>query len=472
MRHPRYPAYKASGVEWLGEVPAGWGVKPLGFVVGFRGGATPDTGNPEYWDGLIPWVSPKDMKRPLISDSEDHVSPEALRNSPLAMIPQSAVLVVVRGMILAHTFPVALTAGAVTINQDMKALIANSDVQPQFLFWFLCGLGRALVSLADESAHGTRKLETAVLSRFPILLPPEPEQCAIAAYLDAEIAKIDALLAKKRSLIETLQEKRAALISRTVTRGLPPGAARAAGLAPQPRTKDSGIEWIGEVPEHWGTRRLRHISDCITVGVVVNPSSYVSEEGVPFLLGGDVREFGIDAVNCNRCPPEVSDGPLWKSRLTPGDLVVVRVGYPGVAAVVPPDLDGANCASMAIVRKHLRFYSQWLAYAFNSQVGRDQIDVVQYGAAQKQFNIGHAVDFAFPFPPLPEQRAIADYLDRETARIDALVAKVEEAIERLQEYRTALITAAVTGQIDVRANASSTRARPDSACPTRCEVPG
>ena len=288
----------------------------------------------------------------------------------------------------------------------------------------------------------------------PLPLPERREQDAIADFLHRETAKIDTLVAKKRTLIERLEEKRTALISRTVTRGLPSEVARAGGFEPNPKLRPSGIEWLGDLPEHWETRRLRHMSDQITVGVVVNPSSYVSDEGVPFLLGGDIREFRIDTTACNRCPPDVSDGPLRKSRLSPGDVVVVRVGYPGVAAVVPDDLAGANCASMMIVRAHPRFYSQWLAYLFNSQVGRDQIEIVQYGAAQKQFNISHAVDFAFPFPPFQEQRAIAEFLDGGTAQIDGMVSRVETAIERLREYRGALITAAVTGQIDVRGAAA------------------
>lgn len=176
----------------------------------------------------------------------------------------------------------------------------------------------------------------------------------------------------------------------------------------------------------------------------MNPSSYVTDEGVPFLLGGDIREFRIDTGNCNKCSPQSSDGPLRKSRLDAGDLVVVRVGYPGVAAVVPPELARANCASMMLIRHHKRFHSPWLAYLFNSQVGRDQIEIVQYGAAQKQFNISHAVDFEFPFPPLPEQTDIAEFLDRETGRIDRLVAKKRELIERLKEKRTALISRTVT----------------------------
>jgi len=293
-------------------------------------------------------------------------------------------------------------------------------------------------------------LNLEILGASPCLKVPPTEQRSIGAFLDRESGRVDRLVAKKRELIERLKEKRTALISRTVTRGLPPAAARAAGLPERPPLKPTGVPWFDECPSHWQTKRLRHISDFIVVGVVVNPSSYVTDEGVVFLLGGDVREMRIDTTDCKRCSPESSNGPLVKSRLDAGDLVVVRVGYPGVAAVVPPELAGGNVASMMLVRKHQRYCSQWLAYAFNSQVGRDQVEIVQYGAAQKQFNISHAVDFAFPFPPLPEQAAIAAYLDEETAKLDALVGKVEEAVERLQEYRTALITAAVTGKIDVR----------------------
>src|SRR6185295_14009847 len=122
---------------------------------------------PEYWNGSIPWVSPKDMKRARIRDAEDHVSEAAVAETALEVIPERSVLVVVRGMILAHSFPVAITESPLTINQDMKALVAASSVDPHYLAWFLIGAQRAFVALADESAHGTRKLDSAVLSRFP-----------------------------------------------------------------------------------------------------------------------------------------------------------------------------------------------------------------------------------------------------------------------------------------------------------------
>lgn len=208
---------KDSGVEWIGDIPAAWKSLPLGYFVKMRGGATPDKGKTEYWDGEIPWVSPKDMKVARIFDVEDHISEEGFRNSPLSLIPKESLLIVVRGMILAHSFPVALSMCELTINQDMKALVCSKSVLPEYLYWSLCGFSAALVALADESAHGTKKIDSTTLARFPILVPPLAEQHAIAAYLDRETAKIDQLTAKVETAITRLTEYRQTLITSAVT---------------------------------------------------------------------------------------------------------------------------------------------------------------------------------------------------------------------------------------------------------------
>jgi type I restriction enzyme S subunit len=162
-----------------------------------------------------------------------------------------------------------------------------------------------------------------------------------------------------------------------------------------------------------------------------------------------VTDFGINAKGARRITEE-SNLALHQSMLRCGDLVTVRVGYPGTTAVVPPELDRCNCASMMIIRKPRKCRPEWLCYVMNSPVGRSQVDVVEYGAAQKQFNIGHAVEFRIPIPPPEEQTQIVGYLDRERTRLATLEGKVLNSIGFLREYRTALISAAVTGQIDVR----------------------
>jgi type I restriction enzyme S subunit len=206
-----------SGIPWLGQIPKHWRLVPLRFAVKFVSGATPDKGNADFWVGTIPWVSPKDMKRDEISDAEDHVSEEAILNSALRLVPVGSVLIVVRGMILAHSFPTAITTGPVTINQDMKALICYESLASRFLKAVFQGLSAWFVSSADQSAHGTKKLETETLGRFGIPLPPLDEQNAIVAHIAEETARLDALRVATEASIVLLKERRSALISAAVT---------------------------------------------------------------------------------------------------------------------------------------------------------------------------------------------------------------------------------------------------------------
>ena len=221
--NPKAPL-RDSGVPWLGEIPAHWELIALRFLVDISSGATPDTTKPEYWDGDIPWVSPKDMKRDEISDAEDHITPLAMAESTLKLIPPGAVLIVVRGMILAHSFPTAVTTQPATINQDMKALRCRHQVYPAFLCNYFRGKEVQLVALADASAHGTRKLETEVIGRFEVCVPPLAEQQAIVAHVAAETAKLDALRAATERTIALLKERRAALIAAAVTGRMQIGA--------------------------------------------------------------------------------------------------------------------------------------------------------------------------------------------------------------------------------------------------------
>ena len=206
-----------SGIPWLGKIPAHWSLAPLRFLVSFVGGATPDTGKEKYWSGDVPWVSPKDMKHGEIEGSEDHVTELAVFDTSLRMVPPGSVLVVVRGMILAHSFPAAITKAPVTVNQDMKALLCREILDPWFLRDYFRGVEHYLVTLADSSAHGTRKLETERLGQVPILVPPRAEQKQIAWYLSDSTSKIDKTRMATERTIALLKERRAALIAAAVT---------------------------------------------------------------------------------------------------------------------------------------------------------------------------------------------------------------------------------------------------------------
>jgi len=180
----------------------GWATAQLGALGSVLGGATPSKANASYWIGDIPWVSPKDMKRPVIDDAEDHVSHAALEGSSLKAIPPRSILMVVRGMILAHSFPVAVTARMVTINQDMKALVPPPEIA-DYLLMFLQASKPAMVALVDRSSHGTCKLISEKLWSFKVSLPPLAEQHRIVAKVDELMALCDRL---KAHLAEARQQ--------------------------------------------------------------------------------------------------------------------------------------------------------------------------------------------------------------------------------------------------------------------------
>jgi type I restriction enzyme S subunit len=326
---------------------------------------------------------------------------------------------------------------------ELHVLRARDDADARFVFYLTRSLAfRARGAAMMYGAAGQKRVPEDFVKDFVWGFAAVPEQRSIAAFLDRETAKIDALVARQERLIELLQEKRTALISHAVTKGLDPAVPM----------KDTGIPWIGEIPAHWEIKTLKRISPSQSVGVVVTPSRYVASDGeVPFLFGSDVSEGSISTEHVRRITSE-SNALLSKSVLRSGDLVTVRVGYPGVTAIVLPELDGCNCASMMIVRQSETFLSEWLCNAMNSRVGKSQIDIVEYGAAQKQFNISHAVEFVYPVPPLGEQHEIASFLEHAVGRVNELQTRTRDLIQRLHEYRTALISAAVTGKIDVRDN--------------------
>ena len=210
-------ALKDSDVGWLGDVPDHWKIVPLKFCIEISSGSTPDKGNTEFWqDGDIPWASAKDLKVPVLSDTEDHITAKALA-AGARIVPESVVLIVVRGMILARLLPVVLTGKPMAINQDLKALQPKNMLRAKYLAFVLRSVGKAMIATADTSGHGTKVLRTEEWTRFRIPVPPIAEQDAIISLVDAEENAINALVALTKQCIEVCQERRSAVISAAVT---------------------------------------------------------------------------------------------------------------------------------------------------------------------------------------------------------------------------------------------------------------
>ena len=438
MAWKRYPAYRDSGVAWLGEVPAPWQLRKLRECGRIFGGLTPSMDDLSFWNGSIPWITPKDMKRPVLADAQMHVTEKALEETRLPIVPPNSVLLVVRGMILAKRVPIARTAVAATVNQDMKAIIPVDDIDPSFLVYLLESANEAFVPLIEEAGHGTKRLPTERWRQISFAFPAKEEQSVIVTYLDRETARIDALIARKERLIALLQEKRAALISRAVTQGLDPSALM----------KDSGIAWLGEVPSQWIVAPL-HSRYHVQLGKMLDGAQITGEHLAPYLRNVDVQ---WDSINISALPEmDFSAEDRQRFALRNGDLLVCEGGEVGRTAIWKGQL--GECfyqKALHRVRPIRRDASRYLYYCM---VAAANMGVFEEGSDVS--TIGHLTAIKlrkhrFPFPPVGEQIEIANHLDRETQELNTLISSVQGSNDLLKEYRTALISAAVTGKIDVR----------------------
>ena len=432
MSFPRYPTYKPSGVEWLGEVPEHWEVKKIRNFASFTGGGTPSRENLSFWGGPIPWVSPKDMKVERIIEAEEGITQEGLDGSSSSLVAPGHVLIVVRSGILRHTIPVAINAVEVAINQDMKAVRMDDKVCTNifFLRW-IQGLNNQLLLAWAKQGATVESVEQEYLSKTVLPLPTLAEQAAIATFLDHETAKIDALIAEQQRLIELLQEKRQAVISHAVTKGLNPDAPM----------KDSGVEWLGEVPEHWEKSRLR---------ALFRQEKRQDQPTSPVL--SVYRDYGVILKdsrddNHNKTPESLSAYQL----VNRDDLVVNKMkawqGSLGVSV-----LHGITSPDYAVFTPHHNEFSLYLHFLLRSCRMTSVYRSISNGIRPAQWRIEPGVFLDLPvfLPPTHEQELIAGHVSRESEKFDQLVKESESFVNLLQERRSALISAVVTGQIDVR----------------------
>jgi type I restriction enzyme S subunit len=447
VKLPAYPRTKPSGVEWLGDVPEHWAVFAMRRTATRYAGGTPDRSNDSYWEeGTIPWINSGAVNQGLITEPSALITDEAYRSSSARWVPKGALVMALAGQGKTKGM-VAQTAIATTCNQSMAAIRPAPPTEARYLYWLLVSQYEHIRNMAGGEARDGLNLE--ILGSIPCLKAPAAEQQAIATFLDRETARIDRLVTKKQELIERLKEKRTALISRTVTRGLPPAAARAAGLPENPPLKSSGIDWIGEIPKHWDVVPYKRVCTRVDVGIAEAATHAYCDDGVPIIRSTNVKPNKLDTSDVLRIEPWFAAKNKSKT-LRAGDLVTVRTGYPGTTAAVPPEFDGCQCFTLVLSTPMRTAHGPFFSWMLNSNPGAAYFEMEGWGTAQTNISVPIVRFIPVPRPPLPEQIAIATYLDLETSKLDALVGKAEEAVERLQEYRTALITAAVTGKIDVR----------------------
>jgi type I restriction enzyme S subunit len=307
-----YPEYKDSGVEWIGTIPEHWSVAALRWIAQRYAGGTPDKAKPEYWtDGTIPWLNSGTVNQRLITEASEYITADAYSNSSARWVPEGALVMALAGQGKTKGM-VAQLAIRTTCNQSMAAIVPTAKVMSRYLYWWLDAQYQNIRNLAGGDLRDGLNLD--LLGQIPCPLPNADEQASIVSFLDQETGKIDALVAEQEGLIALLKEKRQAVISQAVTKGLNPNALM----------KDSGIEWLGQVPAHWRVGKLGHFCN-LRSGFAFAAESF-GADGVAVVRMNNLKRGRLELAEAARIPEKDC---VEAASLAEGDLVWGMSGSTG-----------------------------------------------------------------------------------------------------------------------------------------------
>lgn len=444
-KYQPYPEYKESGDEWLGKVPAQWSVTKLKHVtsifgrIGFRGYTVDDIVS-EGEGALV--LSPSNIVGASISlEKKTFISWRKYYESPEIMVSDGDVILVKTGSTFGKSALIDAVSEPTTINPQM-ALLKKSKIDSRFIAYLLNTTEIKAKIDINNTGSGMPTMTQENINGFPVPLPDGNGTTRISEFLDYETARIDQLIARQKQLIELLKEKRQAEISHAVTKGLDPNAPM----------KESGVEWLGQVPEHWVVKPLRHLG-CCQNGLNIGAEAFGS--GYPFVSYGDAYK--------NRVLPETGSGLVQstpedrrKYSLLVGDILFTRTSETieeiGFASACLKAIDNA-CFAGFLIRfrpNTLDLDVEYSKYYFSNQLLRTFFTKEMNLITRASLSQDLLKTMPVVLPPSGEQKRIAAVLDEQSKRFEQLKLLGEEQIKLLQERRTALISAAVTGKIDLR----------------------
>ena len=437
----RYNEYKDSGVQWLGEIPSHWVVVPLKSLckmygrIGFRGYSRNDL--VDEGEGAITLSPSNFINGKLDYTNCSYLSWEKYEESPEIKVNIGDVV-----------FVKTASIGKVAYVESMPE---KTTVNPQILVFKSIGCSPKLLvyylktdfmqGWIKASANGSTIFTIAqtTIGKYPFMLPPIEEQDAMVAYLDSATAKIDEAIAQQQKMIDLLNERKQIIINNAVTKGLNPDAPM----------KDSGVDWIGEIPEHWDVIKLKYIFRRIADGTHFSPETI--EEGMPYITATDVRGKGIDfnetkkisqkdyeALVAAGCKPQLNDILLVKDGATTG-----RVG------LMIDDTDCVTLSSVAMLSPQKKYSHLYLMYMMMSDFMQKQILLSMAGAAMPRITLIKLSNFIGIVPPMDEQESIATYIEKASMPIDSAIKSAEKQISLLQERKQIIINDVVTGKVKV-----------------------
>jgi type I restriction enzyme S subunit len=447
MSFPSYPRYKSSGIEWLGKVPEEWEKIPLRLVASGEGTL--------FIDG--DWIETKDISETGIryltsgnvglgsykEQGHGYITDETFATLSCTEVLPGDILISRLNLPLGRACIVPPLGARIVTCVDNVIVRPSQKFSRQFLVYLLSS--KAHFENTENLGRGAtmQRLSRSTLGRIQFALPSLPEQRQIAAFLDFETARIDELIAEQQQLMELLREKRQAVISHAVTRGLDP-------TVPM---KDSGVPWLGEIPAHWFTGKLGRV--CKLKGGFAFAATSFGASGVPVVRMNNLKRGYLDLSEAARIPETLCNESV---SLQDGDLVWGMSGSTGetgslgnFARVRTADLPAQlNQRVGRFVANPSSVDLTFLEHVIQTQYFYEQVMLLVTGTAQYNVSSEQVESATVAIPPLNEQTLINSFLHTALVKFDMLVIQAEAAVDLLQERRAALISAAVTGQIDVR----------------------
>jgi type I restriction enzyme S subunit len=443
MSFPSYTEYKDSKVEWLGEVPAHWMAASLkrGFVI--AGGSTPNAEDTN-WGGEFLWATPADLSglgSLNIANTKRTLSRDGFMGCGCSLLPSGSIILSTRAPIGS----LAINVKPMSTNQGCKGLIPSSHVDSGYFAYVLV----ISTHLLNNLGKGTTFLELSGddLGRFHLVFPSKAEQTQIAQFLDHETAKIDTLIHEQKRLIELLKEKRQAVISHAVTKGLDPDVPM----------KDSGVEWLGEVPAHWTVMRLKYSKASTPDSLRAGPFGS-SIKGDDFLESSNYRVYNQASIisgdfSKSAFVSSEKFEELSAFRVNEEDVLITTRGTIGRIAIAPSNLD-QGVIHPCLIRLRLSergILGEFLKLVFeHTSIAIEQLRVLSNATTIDVIYSYNLEKIWLPVPPIGEQVTILEYTSKRLNQLDNLSNELARNLTLLKERRSALISAAVTGKIDVR----------------------
>ena len=428
----RYDSYKDSGVKWLGEIPSHWEVcKVKNLCVEIFSGGTPSSGETKYWDGNIPWI-PSGMCHDCdIECAPKYITELGYRNSSTRFIPSGTTVMAMTG---ATCSMVGFLNFESCANQSVTAFVSHKRLlKSRYLFFLLQAMRKYILTFQTGGAQGGINVNDCKNLIIPRI--PAEEQEAIANYLDAATSQIDEAISQQQKMIDLLNERKQIIINNAVTKGLDPNV----------KMKPSGIDWIGDIPEHWNTSSLKNSAKIILGKMLSNEP----KNKFKYICAKDVHYGKIETTNLKEMNFSEEERKLYK--VNKGDMLIVEGGAgAGGCAIIKEDKENIYIQnSIMIIRGADNLLNDYICFYMQSINEKGYIEYICNKATIPHFTKEKVGAVTIPLPPLKEQIEIVEYINIGVNPINMLIQNYLHQISLLQERKQIIINDVVTGKVKV-----------------------